>query len=191
MDKTLEQCIRKVTAEKVKIVPYDPLWKEAFKNEAENLRKILPDSIVIRIEHFGSTAVPQISAKPIIDMLIEVTSLEKTKSRIVPLLVSRGYEYFWRPTFTGQTDYYAWFIKRGNDGNRSHHLHMVEANSIIWDALLFRDYLTEFPGEAHNYEKLKIFLSSQYTNDRIAYTKGKTNYIQKITQTAKQYYAMH
>jgi len=162
-----------------------------FDNEAEFLLCTLPGSIVLRIEHFGSTAIPGLSAKPIIDILVEVSSLEETKEQIVPLLESEGYEYFWRPPFNETSkpeEYYAWFIKRNTRGKRTHHIHMVEADSKLWDRLYFRDYLKEFPEKTGRYQELKHSLSKKYPNNRIAYTEGKADFIVPLTEKARQYY---
>ena len=188
MNKSLKQRIAKVVKEKVEIVPYDKNWPTMFKKEKNYLTKILPNNIVNRIEHFGSTAIPEISAKPIIDMLVEVSSLEETKKRVVPILEAKGYDYFWRPTIGNEPPYYAWFIKRGKNGERTHHIHMVEADSELWDRLYFRDYLRKFPKEAKCYEKLKFELAKKFNNDRVEYTKRKTNFIVKLTKKAKEYY---
>ena len=136
------------------------------------------------IEHFGSTAVPGLSAKPIVDMLIEVSSLKEAKKEIVPVLKSFGYDYFWRPEID-RPPMYAWFIKRNLTGNRTHHLHMVEASSKLWDGLYFRDYLREHPKIAPQYGKLKTELSKKFPNDREAYTKAKTEFVFSITEKAK------
>ena len=95
---TPEQRIEKVVREEIAISPYDPQWPELFRQEKEHLESCLPHDLVRRIEHFGSTAVPGLAAKPIVDMLVEVTDLQATRGRIVPVLESQGYEYFWRPT---------------------------------------------------------------------------------------------
>ncbi len=187
MKKTLKQRIAEVTREKIDIVPYNSKWPDLFKKEKKYLLNKLPRDIVKRIEHFGSTAVPGLSAKPIIDILVEVSSLEETKKQIVPLLKSESYEYFWRPEFD-KPPRYAWFIKRNSKGNRTHHIHMVEANSKLWDRLYFRDYLIEFPKEAKKYEKLKIDLSKKFENNRINYTKAKTEFIVSVTNKSQQYY---
>jgi len=137
---------------------YNPNWTISFENEAKFLRHMLPESLIIRIEHFGSTAVPGLAAKPIVDMLVEVSSLDETKKQIVPLLEAEGYDYFWRPPFNDTSnpdEFYAMFIKRDRNGKRTHHIHMVEADSELWDRLYFRDYLREFPDEAKRYEELK------------------------------------
>ncbi|MEJ2355799.1 MAG: GrpB family protein, partial [candidate division WOR-3 bacterium] len=108
---------------------------------------------------------------------------------IVPILKSEGYEYFWRPVFGDNgPPYYAWFIKRNSKGTRTHHIHMVEADSELMDRLYFRDYLKEFPQIAKIYNDLKIKLSEQYPNDRVKYTEEKTEFVIDITEKAKKYY---
>ena len=185
----LEKRIQKVVNEYISIVPYSYNWLIMFNEERDFLFNYLPSSLIKRIEHFGSTSIPNLSAKPIIDMLVEVTSLEETKTKIVPLLEKKGYEYFWRPCFDkDEPPYYAWFIKRDVNGIRTHHIHMVEKNFEHWDRLLFRDYLIKFPNIAHEYEILKFKLSIDFPNDRIAYTKGKTEFIIKYTKIAKNYF---
>ena len=143
---TLEEKVARVVKETVAVVPYDPRWPEVFEQERLHLRSCLPPDLVKRIEHFGSTAVPGLSAKPIVDILVEVTSLDATRQRIAPLLEAQGYEYFWRPSWGEDTPpFYAWFIKRDRGGGRTHHIHMVEAGFEHWDRLLFRDYLIKHP----------------------------------------------
>ena len=185
MKKSLEQRIEQTIREEISIAPYDPEWPNLFEDEAASLRRKLPRTIVIRIEHFGSTAVPGLAAKPVIDVLVQVNSLEETRERVAPLLESEGYDYFWR---TDVSPAYAWFIKRDASGKRTHHIHMVEADSKMWERLYFRDYLREFPEEARRYGELKQSLAGSYPNDRIAYTEGKAEYIRAITDRAKGYY---
>src|SRR2546428_6280989 len=149
----------------------------------------LPHELTRRIEQFGIAAMPNLPAKPIIDILVEVASLEETKKRIVPVLESQGYDYFWRPTHGEDgPPFYAWFIKRDPaSGTRTHHIHMVEADfAEHWDRLLFRDYLIAHADVANAYEALKRHLASTYPNDRVAYTRGKTKFVTKIMQHAKR-----
>lgn len=187
MKKSPEQRIQEAIREEISIVPYNAEWSSLFEKEAEFLRNRLSESLIVKIEHFGSTAVPNLSAKPIIDILIEVSSLEETVRQIVPILESEGYDYFWR---TDVSPSYAWFIKRNAEGERTHHLHMVEADSKLWERLYFRDYLREFPGEADRYVELKQFLCEKYPNDRIAYTEGKAEFIVSLTEKARRYYRL-
>jgi len=185
LKKTLEQRIEEAIREEISIVLYNPEWSNLFKNEAEFLCSKLPESLIIRIEHFGSTAVVGLAAKPVIDILVEVSSLEETRKQIVPILEAEGYDYFWR---TDASPAYAWFIKRDAEGKRTHHIHMVEADSKLWERLYFRDYLREFPNESERYSELKQSLSEKYPNDRIAYTEGKAEFIASMTERAKRYY---
>jgi GrpB-like predicted nucleotidyltransferase (UPF0157 family) len=189
LEKSLEERIAAAIREEIAIVPYDPAWPRLFEIEAANLRSRLPRSLINRIEHFGSTAVSGLAAKPVIDMLVEVTSLAETKKRIVPVLEAEGYDYFWRPTHGDDgPPFYAWFIKRNSANVRTHHIHMVEGHFEHWEALLFRDYLIEHPGTAREYETLKLSLAEAFPNDRVAYTNGKTEFIVRVTQAAKEYY---
>jgi GrpB-like predicted nucleotidyltransferase (UPF0157 family) len=186
---TLEEKIARVVKEDVAVVPYDPRWPEMFEREQRHLRACLPSDLVKRIEHFGSTAVPGLSAKPIVDMLVEVASLEETRERIVPVLEAQGYDYFWRPSWGDDVPpFYAWFIKRDLDGNRTHHIHMVESDFEHWDRLLFRDCLIEHPETARAYGALKEQLSDVHRSDRIAYTEAKTDFIKSVTEKAKRHY---
>ena len=186
---TIEERVKKVIQERIDIVSYNPDWPRMFLLEKKHLLSCLPNTLLRRIEHFGSTAVPNLSSKPIIDMLVEVTSLEKTKKIIVPILTFQGYEYFWRPTWDDDVPpYYAWFIKRDSQGHRTHHIHMVEHDFEHWDRLLFRDYLIEHPDIAKEYEKMKVRLAENFPNDRMIYTHAKTEFIVKVTQQAKRYY---
>lgn len=188
MDPQLKKRMEKLIREEIEITDYNPDWLNLFKKEASYLKKILPSAIVKRIEHFGSTAIPGISAKPVIDILVEVTSLIETKKQVVPILKSKGYEYLWRPTIGDKPPFYAWFIKRNSKGKRIHHIHMVEKDSELWDRLFFRDFLREFPKEAKKYDLLKRELSAKFKNDRVMYTKSKTKFITNLTRRAKSYY---
>ncbi len=186
---TPEQKIARVVREHVAIVPYDPVWPMLFEKEQDDLRSSLPRDLVKRIEHFGSTAVPGLAAKPIIDILVEVASLEETKQRIAPLLEAKGYDYFWRPSWGDSTPpFYAWFIKRDAAGIRTHHIHMVEAHFEHWDRLLFRDYLLRHPDVAREYGDLKMRLAAEHDRDRVAYTLAKTEFILNVTAKAKKYF---
>jgi GrpB-like predicted nucleotidyltransferase (UPF0157 family) len=182
---SLEQRIADALREEVSLAPYDPDWPKLFADEAEFLWAKLPKTTVKRIEHFGSTAVPGLTAKPIIDVLVEVSRLEDTTKEVVPLLESDGYDYFWR---TDVKVPYPFFIKRDQTGKRTHHIHMVEADSKWWDRLYFRDYLRSFPDEARRYEILKRALAEKYPNDRQGYTDGKSEFIVALTEKAKRYF---
>jgi GrpB-like predicted nucleotidyltransferase (UPF0157 family) len=177
----LEQRIRLAVSEPLEIVPYDPGWPERFELEKRFLLSRFA-STIRRIEHFGSTAVPGMAAKPVIDMLVGVSYLDEVKRHIVPHLAEEGYDYFWRPTAGSDTPpWYAWFIKRNGGGIRTHHIHMVEPDfREHWKRLLFRDYLRSHPQTAAEYESLKRELAAKYSSDRAAYSEGKAPFIMRI-----------
>lgn len=186
---TLEEKVARVVKEKVAVVPYDPRWPMAFEDERRHLRTCLPSGLIGRIEHFGSTAVPGLSAKPIVDMLVAVRSLDETRQRIVPILEGQGYDYFWRPTWGDDVPpFYAWFIKRDGNGNRTHHIHMVEADFEHWERLFFRDYLIAHAAVAREYGQLEERLGVLHRWDRVAYTRAKGDFIRKVTETAKHHF---
>jgi GrpB-like predicted nucleotidyltransferase (UPF0157 family) len=176
--------VDRVSRELVEIKPYDPRWPALFVEERDRLMTWFP-TLIRRIEHFGSTAVPGLSAKPIVDMLAEVTSLDAARTRIAPELQRAGYDYFWRPSEGDDAPpFYAWFIRRDASGQRTHHIHMVESSFPQWESLLFRDYLIAQPAVAAEYEILKRRLAAEFPHDREAYTSGKGDFIRRITSTA-------
>ena len=121
-------------------------------------------------------------------MLVEVTSLPETREKIAPELEAQGYDYFWRPAMFEGPPYYAWFIKRDENGERTHHIHMVENHFEHWDRLLFRDYLIDHPAVAAEYQELKLRLAAEHPDDRVAYTHGKTEFAVRVTEKAKEFY---
>jgi GrpB-like predicted nucleotidyltransferase (UPF0157 family) len=188
---SVEQRIQRVLRENVALAPHDRQWAAMFLRERDHLRSCLPAALLGRIEHFGSTAVPGLAAKPIVDMLVEVTDLEAARNQIAPILEAQGYDYFWRPTHGDDgPPYYAWFIKRDPSTLvRTHHIHMVEHQfTEYWDRLLFRDYLIEHPDVAREYGALKARLASDFPNDRLAYTQGKTEFVADVTERARRHY---
>jgi GrpB-like predicted nucleotidyltransferase (UPF0157 family) len=189
----LESRIARTVREDVAVAPHDPRWVESFHREQAHLEACLPGDLIRRIEHFGSTAVPGLAAKPIVDILVEVADLQATRERIAPVLESQGYDYFWRPSFGDTTPpFYAWFIKRDPaTGVRTHHIHMVENAPEFaghWERLLFRDHLIAHPELAREYAELKTQLAAG-AHDRVAYTAGKTEFVLRVTALAKRRYA--
>lgn len=90
---TLDEKVARVVKEEVAFVPYDSCWPGLFEEEKQHLLRCLPPELVRRIEHFGSTAVPGLPAKPIVDILVEVSDLDETRRRIAPILEGQGYDY--------------------------------------------------------------------------------------------------
>lgn len=184
-----EDHIRKAIGEDVAIESYNPEWPQLFEAEKRRLLDCLPPQLIGRIEHFGSTAVPGLAAKPIIDILVEVSSLVEASRLIAPILEARGDEYFWRPAwYDGNVPSYVWFIKRDQQGRRTHHIHLLEPDSPEWERLLFRDYLRDHPKVAREYAALKYRIAQEHPDDRIAYAKGKTAFITRTTRAARKHY---
>ena len=183
---TLKEKIARVVKEEIEIRPYDPAWPAMFEDEKACLQNILAKDLFLRIEHFGSTAVPGLPAKPVVDILVEVVSLNRIKAQVPPVLEPRGYDYFWRPTSGDTTPpFYAWFIKRDQAGRRTHHIHMVEKDYPQWEGLLFRDFLRTHPETANAYAALKKNLAIKYPGDRVAYTRAKTEFVRLYTDKAR------
>ena len=182
-----DDVLRRLDLDVVEIAPYDPAWPAAFRAERDRLRATLPHGLVGRIEHFGSTAVPGLAAKPVVDVLVEVASLDDAKARMVPVLVGQGCDYVWRPT-TGDDGgpWYCWFIRRDAEGRRTHHIHAVEPHFPHWERLLFRDWLIAHPDGAAEYAALKRALAQAHPDDRTAYTEGKTAFVLRATEEAKR-----
>jgi GrpB-like predicted nucleotidyltransferase (UPF0157 family) len=169
--------------DEITIVEYNPSWIESFDRESAMIRAVLERDIITRIEHFGSTAVPGLAAKPIVDLLIGVRSLAEAKQIAISPLEQLGYAYWLE-----NPDSQRMFFVKGLPPNspRTHHLHMVEPDSVLWDRLIFRDYLCQHPDEAANYTRLKYDLAQCYARDRELYTAGKTDYIESVIQKARQ-----
>jgi GrpB-like predicted nucleotidyltransferase (UPF0157 family) len=175
-----EDEIKRFISEEVSVLPYDPEWPMMFEDEKKHLLALLPSELIGRVEHFGSTAVPGLSAKPIIDMLVEVKDLMVVRETVAPMLQSLGYDYMWRPSGLNSLPYFALFIKRNNEGVRSHHIHMVEPYFRNWERLKFRDYLRANPESASAYAKLKYELAVKFPNDRGKYNMGKKDFVDTI-----------
>ena len=169
--------------DEVVITEYDPCWPSLFAQESARLRTGLPPHLITRIEHFGSTAVPQLAAKPIIDLLVGVRSLAMAQQVAVTPLAQLGYAY-WQEN----PDPRRLFFVKGlpPNGPRTHHVHMVEPHSPLWERLRFRDYLCQHADEAARYAQLKYRLAQDLAGDREAYTKAKADYIESVMQKVRQ-----
>lgn len=169
--------------DEIVIVESDPRWSLLFEEEAARVASVLSHDLVDRIDHIGSTAVPGLAAKPIIDLLVSVRSLVEAKQVAVAPLEQLGYAYWF-----DNPDAQRMFFVKGLPPNspRTHHLHMIASDSILRERLLFRDYLREHPNEALRYAQLKRDLAQQFLTDREAYTNGKTEYVQSVMQKVRQ-----
>ena len=162
----------------VEIVPYDTGWPLRFEEEARRLRVVLRPWLAGSIEHIGSTAVPGLPAKPVVDIMAAVESLEASRPAI-DALADAAYCY---APYREHAEH--WFCKP-SPAFRTHHLHLVPAGSQQWiEAIAFRDYLRAHPETASAYEDLKRDLAGRYRTDREAYTVAKQPFIERITRLA-------
>ena len=163
----------------VSVLQYQPSWKVAFDNEKQMLLKSLGDYI-LDIEHVGSTAVPGLAAKPIIDMIAAVDDLSVYKLLIEPL-TTMSYEYMPERVFDDRV-----FFPKGTRANRTYHLSLVLKDSKGWtQPILFRDYLIKNDAARSRYQMLKLELAVKYPNDRASYTKAKEQAIQQLLAEAQ------
>ena len=167
------------------VVPYDAAWPLAFEHERERLRLAL-GSLSLRIDHHGSTAVPGLAAKPVIDIQISVARLHPIDA-YAPALARLGYVHV-----PHTDDAVCPFFHRPAEWPHTHHVHLVQAGSEEeWRTLAFRDYLREHGDAAREYEALKRRIAQDFTGDdfasREAYAAAKTAFIARIvvlTRTA-------
>jgi GrpB-like predicted nucleotidyltransferase (UPF0157 family) len=162
----------------VRIDSYDRSWPVRFQEERRVLEKTLGKSITGGVHHVGSTSVPGLDAKPVIDILVGVDNLDSAHAYI-ELLAGLGYMY--SPYRANEM---LWFCKP-NPAHRTHHLHLVPTDSPRFKAeLVFRDYLRAHLGAAKEYAALKRQLAAQFEHDREAYTEAKAAFIQKTLERA-------
>ena len=176
--------------DEIALAEYDPRWPELFAAEAACVRAALGADLIVAVEHFGSTSVPGLSAKPVIDMLVGARSITEARVQAVPALEALGYAFWYDNPNTA----HLFFVKGlPPNGPRTHHIHMVEPGTfrdpkneafLFWDRLLFRDYLRAHPEEARRYEAVKRDLAARFPEDREAYTSGKTEYVNRVMQKA-------
>jgi GrpB-like predicted nucleotidyltransferase (UPF0157 family) len=166
----------------VRIVDYDPHWPAMFEDERKRIVEATGQWL-IAIEHLGSTSVPGLAAKPVIDMVAAVATLNDAKHIIEPL-AALGYDYV--PEYEVELPERRYFRKRwrGPEGDK-YHLHVVELGSEFWQRhLAFRDYLRRHPEAVREYAELKRRLAIKHGTDIDAYTEAKSDFIRGIEQKA-------
>jgi GrpB-like predicted nucleotidyltransferase (UPF0157 family) len=152
-------------------------WTRLFERERDVLMTVLSDRI-LDIQHVGSTAIPGMVAKPILDIGIAVRDFEEARRCIQPI---EGLGYLYRGEYGIPRRHY--FVK-GNP--RTYHIHMLEIESDEWRGLLlFRDMLRNYPESADEYARLKQDLAERYAGDRQSYQEGKREFINSILRRAK------
>ncbi|MCG6657998.1 GrpB family protein [Halomonas campisalis] len=174
------ESLERAIHERVMLVPYDPAWPARFATERTRLLSRFPESLH-EVEHIGSTAVPGLPAKPIIDIMAGVDSLAVADGLIAPLLESG---YVTSATFNAALTDRRWLMRHA-DGRRTHHLHLVVQGERLWrERLAFRDALRASPALAGRYALLKAELAARHPDDREAYTRAKGEFIQAVLRSA-------
>lgn len=162
----------------VRLCPPSHRWQAAFAAERRRLARYAP-SRRYDLEHIGSTAVPGLEAKPIIDMALCIPSL-RSLSAWIRNLTAAGYVYRGEYGLPGRH-----FFVRGEPV--THHLHLVEQGCPHWTQwLMFRDYLRTHPKDAQRYRDLKKRLAARYAHDRDAYTRSKTTFVTRLLARAEK-----
>jgi GrpB-like predicted nucleotidyltransferase (UPF0157 family)/GNAT superfamily N-acetyltransferase len=158
----------------IRLVPYDPSWPDRFTEEQVALDRAIGRWATGGIHHVGSTAVPGLDAKPVIDILVGVDSLEASRTCFAPLA---RLAYLYAPYLADEMH---WFCKP-HPARRTHHLHLVPTDSKRFrDELAFRDRLRESPQAAEEYAALKHNLADRFADDREAYTDAKIAFIRRV-----------
>ena len=163
----------------VRLAPHHAEWATLFAREADRMRAILDArGLHLRFEHVGSTAVPGLAAKPIIDVLAG-SSVEADRPRLIDALEAAGYVYRGEQGIPGRD-----FFRLGDP--RRYHVHMTAIDSPTWiDHLLFRDVLRAEPAIAAEYSALKHELARRFPNDRPSYIEGKTEFVRRVLAAAQ------
>ncbi len=163
---------RSLADEPIRISPYDPDWPTSFERERVALAKAIGAWACGGIHHVGSTAVPGLDAKPIVDILVGVEDLETSRACFEPL-AELGYLYA-----PYRSEEMHWFCKP-HPNRRTHHLHLVPISGRRYvDELAFRDQLRADPDLVQRYAALKHELAARFPDDREAYTDAKAGFIQ-------------
>ncbi|BFH68147.1 hypothetical protein J27TS7_29960 [Paenibacillus dendritiformis] len=167
--------------ETVVISDYNPDWVHDYEQEKRAIKEALSD-IAVAVEHIGSTSVPGLGAKPIIDIMVGVHRLEDLTEAHIERLAAIGYEYVPKPDWPERR-----FFRRGRWRAGTHHLHIYRHGDTHWEEqLLFRDYLRSRPDVREQYRQLKLALASQYPDDRVEYTRRKAPFIEHVLRLARE-----
>ena len=166
----------------VKLENYQNNWVKEYEEGGKTIQKLL-GSRVLEIHHIGSTSIPGLEAKPIIDMLLVIKSFDEI-DEIDEILNPYAYE---NRGMQGVSDRY--FFAKGPDGARTHYLHITTPFSdTYYNQIYFKKYLLEHPEYIQKYAELKKDLARQFKDERAKYTAGKSAFIQEVVRLAKKEY---
>ena len=167
-----------MTPREVRVVPHDPAWTEAFETEATALRFTLGDE-ALAVHHIGSTAVPGLSAKPTVDVLVEVRIIGRVDD-FDGTMSEKGYEAWGEYGIPGRR-----FFVKNRGSVRTHNIHVFEAGTPEGERhLAFRDYLIQHPQTARACGDLKEDLATKFPTDIEAYMDGKDAFVKEIESEA-------
>ena len=163
----------------IKIVKYNPDWPKYYDKESARIKKAFPDGLIVSMHHIGSTSVPGLDAKAVIDILICVKSMDKAKNMAVAPLEKMGYGLGWEDShivmFGG---YYP------EEKEIKYHLHIADIDNEEMKCLSFRNYLRVHKDAAEEYAMLKYRLAEKFKYNREAYTAAKSEFILQVTKKA-------
>jgi GrpB-like predicted nucleotidyltransferase (UPF0157 family) len=166
----------------VEVVPHNPRWRDAFEAEAKHVAAALGENVAA-IHHIGSTAIPDIYAKPVVDLLVEVRAITEVDGQS-PAMESIGYEVMGEYGIPGRR----YFRKDNQEGIRTHNIHAFEAGSAEAERhLAFRDYMVAHPVEAQRYSELKRKLAEEHPQSFDGYMDGKDDFIKEMDRRAAQW----
>lgn len=164
----------------VEIVEYDPAWPDMFADQQSRVRAVLGPWLASPVEHIGSTSVPGLPAKPVIDMLALVRSLQAAHEAVDVLEADGWLSWPDDPC----RHYRMWFLRPSPEA-RTHHLHVIECDHPHARALLaFRDALRADPGLGRDYAQLKRRLAHQHGDNRNAYSNAKSDFVERVLRGA-------
>jgi GrpB-like predicted nucleotidyltransferase (UPF0157 family) len=169
-----------VPTDSISLVPYDPVWISRFEAERDVLERVLAPWLARGIHHIGSTAIPGIVAKPIIDMIAGVRDLDGARAAFEPLC---EHGYVGAPHRPQEAHH---FSKPSTALSEiTHGLHLTEPGSLLWcERLAFRDALCADPRLAAEYEALKVRLAREHGADVASYTAGKRAFVARVLASA-------
>lgn len=170
----------------VALYPYDSKWNEIYLVEEKLLLNTVGDKI-LRIEHFGSTSIPNIIAKDTIDILIAISEEDNFSNEIIEALKDIDYDYILQNEGGTQHMVFVKGYSATGEKGQTFHIHMGPLSHKIWDRIYFRDYLRVRSDIAKEYANLKETLCEQYKFDRVGYRIAKAEFVERVTEEAKEY----
>jgi len=166
----------------IRIVPYNPDWKIFFEQEKELITGILGKTVVLSIEHIGSTSIVGLAAKPTIDIMVEVSKLNyELKQFITQKLETIGYGNMYNAEKDNKMTFGKGYDKN-YESTQTYHVHIREKGETLQDEIYFRDYLRQNIETCDEYARLKYGLAEKYQFNREEYTQAKSGFITKITE---------